>query len=78
MAGRAALFASADSVLDQLAAQEAHAAVRAGEAAREGLLRAERERVDRERRLRADRLRRRILDKGFSEHWAGRRRLTPG
>jgi hypothetical protein len=39
----------ADSVLDQLAAQEAHAAERAEEAARSGLLRAERERVDRER-----------------------------
>ena len=71
-AGRAALFASSDAVLDQLAAQEVHA-VRASEAAaREGARRAARARVRRERERREDRLARRLTDRGFDREWAER------
>ena len=71
-AGRAALFASSDAVLDQLAAQEVHA-VRASEAAaREGARRAARARVRRERDRRDDRLARRLTDRGFDREWAER------
>jgi hypothetical protein len=70
MAGRAALFASADSVLDQLAAQEAHAVALGEAAAKAGLKRSAIERVDRERRNRVNGLQKRIVDKGFLEKWA--------
>ena len=67
MVGRAALLASSDSVLDQLAAQEAHAVTLSEEARRAGARRAARERAERERKARERRLTERLVEKGFSE-----------
>jgi len=63
--GRAALLASSDDVLDQLAAQEAHAVARGEAAARAGRARARDARLERERRVREERVRTRIVDRGF-------------
>ena len=70
LVGRAALLASSDSVLDQLAAQEAHAVTVSEEARRTGARRAARERTERERAGRTKRLAERIVGKGFTEEWA--------
>ena len=70
LVGRAALLASSDSVLDQLAAQEAHAVTVSEEARRMGARRAARERTERERAGRTKRLAERIVGKGFTEEWA--------
>jgi len=67
MVGRAALLASSDSVLDQLAAQEAHAVTMSEEASRAGARRVERERAERERKARERRLTERLVEKGFGE-----------